>query len=150
MGVFKQDIILMILWLFSKIQGFLIFSSRVPDLITIINPLVDIHCSQWLQNLPWNSKASNQISLSKQHENNMTGVSTGNYCLNSISLSNTLGILYIDIIFQQRYPWKKGNNSYQRINCNDTWTKSAKVQMRGSQAEAWIVKMKLPKIANPC
>ena len=147
----------MILWLFSKIQGFLIFASRVSDLITIINPLVDIHCSQWLQNLPWDSWVSNQISLSKQHENNMTGVSqlyfiqsTVNYCLNSIKLSNILGICTQTLFFQQRYPWEKDNNSYQRINNNDPWTKSAKVKRRGSLSEAWLAKMKLPKIEKPC
>ena len=120
-----------------------ILVSQVSSLLTLINPL------GFRQ---WDSRASNQTALSKQHENNMTGVSqlyfkpsTASSCLINIILFNILGFSYTNIIFQQNrlLPWEKGNNSYKTLDSSDTLTKSAicKVKMRVSESEVWLAKM---------
>ena len=61
---------------------------------------------QWLRDVPWDSRASNQIALSKQHDNIMTEVSqfkftrsTTNSCLNNLIIFDILTFKQTNIIF---------------------------------------------------
>ena len=76
----------------------------IGHLIALINLFGGF--SQWLQNRSWYARASNQIAPSKQHENNMTGMSqiyfkrcTASSRLIKTILFDILGILYTNNIF---------------------------------------------------